>query len=190
LVRIANEATDQLNVLLSPDLFAVDFLPILCHIPEWFPGGGFHKIACEWRQSLFDLTDKSYEFVLDQMVRLSPSDLLFGPVMSLFHVLILLVQAKGTAVPIFVMNLLEGRTLLSRWRKLWRLLRSTSFTALTLRTQKARSFKQRNASPRRSSGTWATQTQFTFFVKSTKRTSTMFKCVLLPLLTLFLLRDG
>lgn len=78
LVRIADEATDQLNILLSPGLFAVDFLPILRHIPEWFPGGGFHKIAREWRQSLFDLTDKSYEFVLDQMVRLFPSDLFSG----------------------------------------------------------------------------------------------------------------
>lgn len=75
LVRIADEATDQLNVLLSPGLFAVDFLPFLRHIPEWFPGGGFHKIAREWRQSLFDLTDKSYEFVLDQMVRLSSQPL-------------------------------------------------------------------------------------------------------------------
>jgi hypothetical protein len=71
LVRIADDATDQLNILLSPGLFLVDFLPFLRYIPEWFPGGGFHKIAREWRQSLFDLTDKSYEFVLDQMVRLS-----------------------------------------------------------------------------------------------------------------------
>ena len=98
MVRIADEATDQLNVLLSSGLFAVDFLPILHHIPEWFPGGGFHKIAREWRQLLFDLMDKSYEFVLDQMVRLSPSDLLFGPVMSLFHVLIL-VQARERQHP-------------------------------------------------------------------------------------------
>lgn len=69
LVRIADEATDQLNILLSPGLFAVDFLPFLRYIPEWFPGGGFHKIAREWRHTLIDLTDKSYEFVLDQMVR-------------------------------------------------------------------------------------------------------------------------
>jgi hypothetical protein len=69
LVRIADEATDQLNVLLSPGLFAVDFLPFLRHLPEWFPGGSFHKIAREWRHTLVDMTDKSYEFVLDQMVR-------------------------------------------------------------------------------------------------------------------------
>ncbi len=69
LVRVADEATDQLNILLSPGLFAVDFLPILRYIPEWSPGGGFHKIAREFRQTLFDMTEKSYEFVLDQMVR-------------------------------------------------------------------------------------------------------------------------
>ncbi|KAF8257391.1 cytochrome P450 [Lactarius quietus] len=83
LVRIADEVTDQLNVLLSPGLFAVDFLPFLRYIPEWFPGGGFHRIAREWRHTLFDMTEKSYEFVLDQM-------------------------AKGTA-PNFVTNLPEGR---------------------------------------------------------------------------------
>lgn len=87
LVRIADEATDQLNVLLSPGLFAVDFLPFLRHIPEWFPGGGFHKIAREWRQSLFDLTDKSYEFVLDQMVRLSSWTCFSGSVRLLFRTL-------------------------------------------------------------------------------------------------------
>ncbi|KAH8986095.1 cytochrome P450 [Lactarius akahatsu] len=79
LVRVADEATNQLNVLLSPGLFAVDFLPFLRYIPEWFPGGGFHKIAREWRHTLFDMTDKSYEF------------------------------AKGTAVPNMVTNLLDGR---------------------------------------------------------------------------------
>ncbi|KAI9453720.1 cytochrome P450 [Lactarius psammicola] len=63
LVRVADEATDQLNVLLSPGLFA---------------------IAREWRHTLFDMTEKSYEFVLEQM-------------------------AKGTAVPNMVTNLLDGR---------------------------------------------------------------------------------
>ena len=72
LVRIADEATDQLNILLSPGLFAVDFIPSLRFIPEWLPGGGFHKIAREWRQTLVEMTDKSYEFVIDQMVRCLP----------------------------------------------------------------------------------------------------------------------
>ncbi|KAI0060742.1 cytochrome P450 [Artomyces pyxidatus] len=88
LVRVADEATDQLGVLLSPGMFAVDLLPFLRYIPEWFPGGSFHKVAREWRHTLFDLTDKSYEFVLEQM-------------------------AAGTAVPNFVTNLLEGKKNLS-----------------------------------------------------------------------------
>ena len=75
LIRIADEATDQLNVLLSPGVFAVDFLPFLRYIPEWFPGGGFRKIVREWRHTLFDMTEMSYEFVLDQMVRPNASSL-------------------------------------------------------------------------------------------------------------------
>ncbi|KAI0046723.1 cytochrome P450 [Auriscalpium vulgare] len=89
LVRIADVATDQLGVLLSPGMFAVDLIPALRFIPEWFPGGGFHKIAREWRHTLFDLTDKSYEFVLEQM-------------------------KAGTATPNFVSNLLEGKKNLSQ----------------------------------------------------------------------------
>ncbi|KAH8988659.1 hypothetical protein EDB86DRAFT_2808285, partial [Lactarius hatsudake] len=68
LVHITDEAMDRLNMLLSPGLFAVDFLPFLQYIPEWFPGGGFHKLAHEWWHILFNMTDKSYEFMLEQMV--------------------------------------------------------------------------------------------------------------------------
>ncbi|KAI9453719.1 cytochrome P450 [Lactarius psammicola] len=86
LIRVADEATTHLNILLSPGSFAVDVLPFLRFIPEWFPGGGFHKTAREWRHTLFDMTEKSYGFVLEQM-------------------------AKGTAVPNMVTNLLDGRKL-------------------------------------------------------------------------------
>ncbi len=69
LIRVADEATNHLNVILSPGLFAVDLLPFLRYIPEWFPGGGFHTVAREWRHTLFDMTEMSYQYVLDQMVR-------------------------------------------------------------------------------------------------------------------------
>jgi hypothetical protein len=51
LVRIVDTVTGQLNIHDPLRLFAVDFLPILRHIPEWFSGGGFGKIAREWRQN-------------------------------------------------------------------------------------------------------------------------------------------
>jgi hypothetical protein len=56
-------------------------------------------------KSPFDLTDKFYEFVLDQMVRLS----CFWAGSVVFRDLTLLWQAKETAVPNFVTKLLEGR---------------------------------------------------------------------------------
>lgn len=83
LVTIADEATDQLGVLLSPGNFLVDLIPALRFLPKWFPWAKFHKQADEWRHTLFEMTDKSYEVVKKQ-------------------------TANGTAVPNFVTNLLEG----------------------------------------------------------------------------------
>ena len=98
LVRIADEATDQLNILLSPGLFAVDFLPFLRHIPEWLPGGGFHKVAREWRQTLFDMTDKSYQFVLDQMVR-APGAYIFAFAFGILRLSAASVVGQGNCRP-------------------------------------------------------------------------------------------
>lgn len=37
------------------------------HIPDWFPGAGFKKIAREWGASLTELTERPYAFVKHQM---------------------------------------------------------------------------------------------------------------------------
>lgn len=39
-------------------------------LPKWFPWTTFHKQADEWRHTLFEMTDKSYEVVKKQTVRL------------------------------------------------------------------------------------------------------------------------
>lgn len=36
------------------------------YLPSWLPGGGFQRIAREWRQVLTTLGDKPYAFVLNQ----------------------------------------------------------------------------------------------------------------------------
>jgi len=86
-------------LILSPGLFAVDFIPFLRHIPEWFPGGGFHKIAREWRHTLFDMTEKSFEFVLEQMMRPDASSLYSGgadtPVSAMTFVLLAMTAYPG-----------------------------------------------------------------------------------------------
>ena len=39
------------------------------YLPEWFPGGGFHKDAKRWRKMLNDTVNMPYAFVLEQLVR-------------------------------------------------------------------------------------------------------------------------
>jgi hypothetical protein len=43
------------------------------HIPEWLPGGGFKKIAREWRRVAEETADRPFEFVKDNMVAVSES---------------------------------------------------------------------------------------------------------------------
>lgn len=40
------------------------------HIPSWFPGAGFRKIAKAWAVSLADMVDRPYLFVKQQIVRI------------------------------------------------------------------------------------------------------------------------
>ncbi|EIM86814.1 cytochrome P450 [Stereum hirsutum FP-91666 SS1] len=67
LVKIADEATSQLGVLLAPGGFLVDVLPFLKHVPEWFPGARFQTFARECRQTVDSLADSAFSFVLGQM---------------------------------------------------------------------------------------------------------------------------
>ncbi|KAF7375449.1 putative monooxygenase [Mycena sanguinolenta] len=39
-----------MNKASTPGVWAVDFLPILRHIPTWLPGSGFLQIAKQWRK--------------------------------------------------------------------------------------------------------------------------------------------
>ncbi|THH11765.1 hypothetical protein EW146_g7925 [Bondarzewia mesenterica] len=85
LIRVADEATDQLGILLLPGMFLVDSLPFLKHLPAWFPGAGFKTLAQNWRRTLHGLVDQSYDFVIEQM-------------------------ARGNATPCFVTDFVENKT--------------------------------------------------------------------------------
>lgn len=60
LVRIADGAMDQVNVLL-PRLFAINS----CLPPDTFPNGGFNEAARKWRRTLFGMTER---LLLEQTV--------------------------------------------------------------------------------------------------------------------------
>ncbi|THU97609.1 cytochrome P450 [Dendrothele bispora CBS 962.96] len=86
LVELANRAAVQASQALIPGRFLVNFIPALRHIPEWFPGAGFKKVAKEWGACLNDTVERPYKFVRDQI-------------------------AAGIAEVSFVSKLIEGKQL-------------------------------------------------------------------------------
>lgn len=41
---------------------------LVVKVPEWFPGAGFKRLAREWHDTLKEMVDAPYNFVVDQMV--------------------------------------------------------------------------------------------------------------------------
>ncbi|KAG2121123.1 cytochrome P450 [Suillus cothurnatus] len=85
-IDLADRAVDQFSHATAPGAFMVDIMPFLANVPEWFPGTGFKRLACEWSKTRQDMAAIPYGFVKDQM-------------------------AAGIALMSFTLNLLEGRTL-------------------------------------------------------------------------------
>ncbi|KAF9044364.1 putative CyP450 monooxygenase [Panaeolus papilionaceus] len=50
-----------------PGSFLVDYLPILKHVPGWFPGASFQKLASRGRQVVYDLTVTPFNEVKEAM---------------------------------------------------------------------------------------------------------------------------
>ncbi|RAL13437.1 cytochrome P450 [Aspergillus homomorphus CBS 101889] len=86
LVDLANEAMDQFSIAGSPGQWLVDTIPILKHVPAWFPGAGFKRTGLAWNRILLTTVEKPYQFVRQQMQR-------------------------GKHTPSYVSSLLEGRDL-------------------------------------------------------------------------------
>ncbi|GJJ06879.1 hypothetical protein Clacol_001075 [Clathrus columnatus] len=51
-IKLAETAIAVASQAGSPGAFLVDVIPILKHIPEWFPGASFQRKAGEWRKIL------------------------------------------------------------------------------------------------------------------------------------------
>ncbi|KAG8214153.1 cytochrome P450 [Butyriboletus roseoflavus] len=69
LVEMANNVANNLSMIATPGRFLVDIFPILRYLPEWFPGGGFHKDARRWRKMLNEAADTPYRFVLGHLAK-------------------------------------------------------------------------------------------------------------------------
>ncbi|KAL7282185.1 hypothetical protein ACG7TL_003654 [Trametes sanguinea] len=82
-VATVDEAMEQFAVCTAPGAFLANIFPALAHIPAWFPGAGFRKIAAAWRRTLDEMCDKPHEYVKQRM-------------------------AAGTDIPNFTSTNLEG----------------------------------------------------------------------------------
>ncbi|KAF7288971.1 Cytochrome P450 [Mycena indigotica] len=60
-IQTAEAALQTLVHASIPGRFLVDLLPSLMHVPPWFPGAGFKKIAREWRRLSSDLVNLPFE---------------------------------------------------------------------------------------------------------------------------------
>jgi len=68
-VSISELAVDRLSRSVFPGAKAVNALPILRHLPTWFPGAGFHRYAREAREVTRKMRSIPFDMVKKAMVR-------------------------------------------------------------------------------------------------------------------------
>ncbi|PBK94407.1 cytochrome P450 [Armillaria gallica] len=52
----------------SPGGFLANYIPILTHVPDWFPGAGFKQTTQEYTSTLSNFVEKPYNYVKQEMV--------------------------------------------------------------------------------------------------------------------------
>ncbi|KAJ6588208.1 cytochrome P450 [Mycena capillaripes] len=65
-VRIAEAAQLAMVSAARPGAYLVDLIPILKHVPEWFPGASFQKVAREGRELSQELQNKPFVWAMKQ----------------------------------------------------------------------------------------------------------------------------
>ncbi|KIY45954.1 cytochrome P450 [Fistulina hepatica ATCC 64428] len=85
-VELADKAVEQFALSTAPGSFLVNLIPWLSEVPEWVPGAGFKVTARSWKATLYEMVDRPYNFVIQQL-------------------------AAGTAIPSYTSNLLASKDL-------------------------------------------------------------------------------
>ncbi|KAK0501166.1 cytochrome P450 [Armillaria luteobubalina] len=66
-VKLAEETMEQFSLSSASGGFLVNFIPILRHVPEWFPGAGFKRTAREWASTLNEFIERPHNYVKGEM---------------------------------------------------------------------------------------------------------------------------
>ncbi|KAG4259102.1 cytochrome P450 [Fusarium proliferatum] len=67
LLDLSDLSAQQVIPAASPGAWAMDTLPVLKYLPSCFPGAHVKRLAYVWKQTLDDLSEKPYRFVLRQI---------------------------------------------------------------------------------------------------------------------------
>ncbi|KAJ8508605.1 hypothetical protein ONZ45_g9131 [Pleurotus djamor] len=69
MIAIADKAFHHINEAGIPGTFLVDYIPILRHIPSWFPGASFQRFAQTSYKDMINMLDIPYAQVRDRLVK-------------------------------------------------------------------------------------------------------------------------
>ncbi|KAJ7629466.1 cytochrome P450 [Mycena polygramma] len=62
-ISIAEAGIKHVSIMAVPGAFLVDAFPVLKHVPEWFPGAAFKRLAKEWRQEMLEMMEAPFNAV-------------------------------------------------------------------------------------------------------------------------------
>lgn len=68
-VEIAEEAVERISLAVVPGAALVNAMPIMKHLPSWFPGAGFQKIASDTRKLTTQMREDPFKHAKRNMVR-------------------------------------------------------------------------------------------------------------------------
>jgi hypothetical protein len=67
-IALAEAGMHCLTAAAVPGKYAVDVIPALKYLPEWFPGAGFQKEAREWKATFTRMFEEPFKYVKKTMV--------------------------------------------------------------------------------------------------------------------------
>ncbi|KAF7188531.1 Multifunctional cytochrome P450 monooxygenase, partial [Pseudocercospora fuligena] len=67
LIELSNLTHRHAGIGAQPGVWAVDFIPALKYVPDWFPGAGFQRTAKEFRAKIMEAVYRPAKFVEHEM---------------------------------------------------------------------------------------------------------------------------
>nr|VWO94991.1 N/A [Ganoderma boninense] len=83
MIKAVDKAMEDLAVVLTPGAYLADVFPLLCYVPEWFPGAGWKRSVSQQRETFLAMVELPNKWVREQI-------------------------AAGAALPSFSSTLLDG----------------------------------------------------------------------------------